>query len=353
MNEQIKINWYRTKVDKAVMSELMKRHDAKALRQALLHLGLYACTGTAAYIAYGSISQANWAWMVPLLVLFVFLHGTFAQFMGLVAVHELVHKTPFRRQWLNDLFMDVFSFLTWSDPVSFRVSHVKHHQVTVHQDHDGEVILPQKMDWDAVKFWFWQLVPFPNPVGVWGALKKWFKYATGSLKGEGLFAGGEEWMQKVLPAENAELRRRHRKWASVVLFGHLALAAIFIATGQWILILLVNLPVFYCGWLVTLCGTPQHIGLVPNAPDFRLCCRTYTCSPFVGFLYWNMQYHVEHHMFPAVPFYNLPALRKAIAHDLPPAPHGLWATWREIIPILKNQRENPDYVFVPELPNAA
>ncbi len=104
---------------------------------------------------------------------------------------------------------------------------------------------------------------------------------------------------------------------------------------------------------MTLCGTPQHIGLVPDAPDFRLCCRTFTCSPFIGFLYWNMQYHVEHHMFPAVPFYNLPALRKAIAHDLPPAPHGLWAAWREIIPVLKKQRENPDYVFVPELPNAA
>jgi hypothetical protein len=27
MNEQIKINWYRTKVDKAVMSGLMKRSD--------------------------------------------------------------------------------------------------------------------------------------------------------------------------------------------------------------------------------------------------------------------------------------------------------------------------------------
>jgi fatty acid desaturase len=88
-------------------------------------------------------------------------------------------------------------------------------------------------------------------------------------------------------------------------------------------------PVFYCGRLVTLCGTPQHIGLVPDAADFRLCCRTYTCSPFIGFLYWNMQYHVEHHMFPAVPFYNLPALRKAFAHDLPPATHGLWGAWRD------------------------
>jgi len=76
-------------------------------------------------------------------------------------------------------------------------------------------------------------------------------------------------------------------------------------------------------------------------------------SLFIGFLYRNMQYYVEHHMFPVVPFYNLAALPKAIAHNLPPAPHGLWAMWRQIIPMLKNQRENPDYVFVPELPNVA
>jgi hypothetical protein len=63
-----------------------------------------------------------------------------------------------------------------------------------------------------------------------------------------------------------------------------------------------------------------------------------------------MQYHVEHHMFPAVPFYNLPRLRKAIEHDLPPAPHGLLATWRELIPILKRQRREPGYFFAPILP---
>jgi fatty acid desaturase len=64
-----------------------------------------------------------------------------------------------------------------------------------------------------------------------------------------------------------------------------------------------------------------------------------------------MQYHVEHHMFPAVPFYNLPRLRKAIEHDLPPAPHGLRATWKELVPILKRQRREPGYFFAPKLPS--
>ena len=51
--------------------------------------------------------------------------------------------------------------------------------------------------------------------------------------------------------------------------------------------------------------------MTPDSPDFRMVCRTFTCGRFLGFLYWNMQYHIEHHTYPAVPFYNLPAIRKA------------------------------------------
>ena len=115
---------------------------------------------------------------------------------------------------------------------------------------------------------------------------------------------------------------------------------------------IVNLGTQYCGWLGFLCGTPQHYGLSPDVPDHRLCCRTYTCSWLPGFLYWNMQYHVEHHMFPAVPFFNLPKLRKAIEHDLPPAPHGLRATWKEILEIHRQQQTDPNYAFVPKLPQS-
>ena len=63
-----------------------------------------------------------------------------------------------------------------------------------------------------------------------------------------------------------------------------------------------------------------------------------------------MQYHVEHHMFPGVPCFNLPKLRAVIEHDLPPAPVGLRATWREMLEIHRRQREDPDYYIVPELP---
>jgi fatty acid desaturase len=95
---------------------------------------------------------------------------------------------------------------------------------------------------------------------------------------------------------------------------------------------------------------PQHFGLSPNVNDFRLSCRTYTTNPLNRFLYWNMNYHIEHHMYAAVPCYHLPKLRQAIAHDLPPANRGLLDTWREMLAIQRRQTQEPGYCHVPRLP---
>ena len=59
--------------------------------------------------------------------------------------------------------------------------------------------------------------------------------------------------------------------------------------------------------------------------------------PLVQFLYWHMNFHIEHHMYAAVPCYNLAKLHRAIQHDLPPTPVGIVATWQEIIAILRKQ----------------
>jgi fatty acid desaturase len=40
-----------------------------------------------------------------------------------------------------------------------------------------------------------------------------------------------------------------------------------------------------------------------------------------------MNWHTEHHMYAAVPCYNLAELHEAIKHDLPPTPDGLVAVW--------------------------
>jgi fatty acid desaturase len=337
-----KINWYRCQIDPKLMSQLMECSDWQGFKQAGGHLALWITTGTLAYLAFRNITGANWYWSVPVLLAAMFLHGTVGAFMGGTACHELSHKTPFKTKAVNEFFLKVFAFFGWWDQVWFRPSHIRHHQVTVHREYDGEVILPQKFSFKDWQFWLGLFAW--NPKITWNTIKTYYRRATGHMD--------NAWFEFVLPEGNAQLRRQHRHWARLTLIGHLVLAAIFIATGHWFLIFIFNIGSQYCGWLNFLCGAPQHYGLSPNVPDHRLSCRTYTASWLPAFLYWNMQYHVEHHMFPAVPFFNLPKLRQAIEHDLPPAPHGLRATWKEMLAIHRQQRTDPNYAFVPKLPQS-
>ena len=60
-------------------------------------------------------------------------------------------------------------------------------------------------------------------------------------------------------------------------------------------------------------------------------------NPVFRFLYWNMNYHVEHHMFPMVPYHALPRLHEVIKADLPAPYPSCWAAYREIIPAFLRQ----------------
>jgi len=64
-----------------------------------------------------------------------------------------------------------------------------------------------------------------------------------------------------------------------------------------------------------------------------------------------MNYHIEHHMYAAVPCYNLGKLHKLIRHDVPHCPRGLFAAYREIIATVLKQRVDPEYQLIPELPS--
>lgn len=47
-------------------------------------------------------------------------------------------------------------------------------------------------------------------------------------------------------------------------------------------------------------------------------------------MYWNMNHHIEHHLYHRVPFHALPALREALAAQLPPPDPGLLRTNLEV-----------------------
>ena len=338
-----KISWHRSPIEKALLEELMRRNDWRGWLQTGSHLGLFFATGALAYLAFLNIDAGNWPWSVPLLVLALFVHGTIGPFMGLIAIHELQHRTVFKSRALNAFFERFYAFLSWSDYIWYQQSHAIHHRATCHADYDGEVRLPVKFSLRRWRVWLGLLAW--NPSATWQRLKTVWRHANGRVQGD--------WYSHVLPESATRLRRQHRNWARTLLIGHGLLALVFIATGHAFLIVVYTFGTFYCGWLGFLCGVPQHYGLNSDIPDFRMNTRTFTCSWLPAFYYWNMQYHLEHHMFPAVPFYNLPKLRRAIAHDLPPATHGLLATWREMLALRRKFLADPNYRYLPALPAGA
>lgn len=65
-----------------------------------------------------------------------------------------------------------------------------------------------------------------------------------------------------------------------------------------------------------------------------------------------MNWHIEHHMYAAVPCYNLAALHEHIKHDLPPTPNGLAEMWLLIRRVVAKQAVDPNYVQQVLLPES-
>ena len=326
------IRWYRTALDRETLARLNRRSDARGLAQAVGHLLVLGLTGGAALYSLG-----HWPWWVTILILF--LHGTVGSFM-INAVHELVHRSVFRTQRLNELFVRLFAFLGWINFEHFYASHMRHHQYTLHPPDDLEVVLPIRLMMRQ-----FVLTGFLNLRGGFDVFRNTVRLARGRFQGE--------WESRLFPAADPERGRPVIRRARLLLAGHLGLLVISLSVGWWLVPVLTSLLPFYGGWLFFLCNTTQHIGLQDNVPDFRLCCRTFTVNPVIRFLYWHMNYHTEHHMYAAVPCYNLGALHRAIKHELPPSPRGLRATWREIAAIVKIQNVDPAYQHVVRLPGLA
>ena len=326
---QRKITWYRSRLDRETLKSLNQRSDWKGWLEVLGHLGLVVLTGTAAVYAEGRF---------PLGVLFVilFFHGTFYAFLG-NGSHELSHNSVFKTRVLNTFFYRFFCFLVWRNHSMFSASHGEHHKYTLHPPDDLEVVLPVEL---SVKGFLKNAVI--SPWTLYSTLYTTIRLSFGKLTGD--------WETHLFTESNPASRRHLFSWPRIMFLGHVLLVGFSFYFGFWMLPILITFAPFYGGWLRYLCNGTQHAGLGDNVADFRLCTRTIILNPFLTFLYWHMNYHIEHHMYASVPCYNLGKLHKLIKPELPHCPKGLLTAWKQIISIIKKQRTQPEYQYVPELP---
>jgi fatty acid desaturase len=319
--DRVEQEWFSCRIDRKQLKRLIKRDDARALRHFGLWLGLLAAAGTVAFLTWGT------PWCVV----------AFAGYGVLYSAadhrhHELSHGTPFKTRWLNDALFHVCAFMTLREGFYYRWSHSRHHTHTVIIGRDPEIAAPRPPDIAGIALDLFFIKDGLRNLG------RIVRNATGRLVPD-----GEHFVPE---SERGKVAWASRVYVAIIL----AVAGSCVAAGSILPALFIVLPRFYGGVLSQLFNITQHAGLDEDVYDHRLNTRTVLMNPVFSFLYANMNYHIEHHMFPMVPFYALPELHASIKDQCPPPYPGLPAAYREIIPTLLRQRRDPSYFMVRALP---
>ena len=344
VRKTLKIDWYRCPIDKKVLTGLVQKSDARGLFQAGGHFGLWVVTGVTSFLLFNS---GQWGWFFIAL----FLHGTVATFFT-APNHELCHRTVFKTPWVNEFFLRLFGLFGWLNFRIYRFSHNYHHRYTLFLEGDREEILPVTPSLRAL--YILQLFTFNifggyQSRGVIPTIRGFIQIARNDFSNP-----FNSWGEELYEGHDSQ-RRSAMSWARIVLAFHALVALLALAVGQPILILLVSGSVFVANWHRYFVGVTMHCGLRSGVSDFRKCARSVTLDPLSEFLYWHMNWHLEHHMFAAVPCYNLKKLHTAVADDMPTTRTVIGA-WKEMRETWRKQKTDPNYAFdtpVPEPRQAA
>jgi len=317
--------WYRTSIPRKQMKELMQRSDGRATRDTLVWLGLL--------VLFGGLGVTFWgSWLcVPFFLAYGVLYGS----SGDSRWHECGHGTAFKTQWKNEAVYQIACFMMVRNPAVWRWSHARHHTDTIIVGRDPEIIAPRPPQLWKIALAFFGLLDVPQALGAM------LRYAAGRLN---------DAERDYIPAgEQHKVFSVARIW--VAIYAATLLACVLL--HSILPLMLIGLPRFYGAWHHIMTGLTQHIGLAEDVLDHRLNCRTVYINPLSRFVYWNMNYHVEHHMFPMVPYHALPRLHAAMKDDCPPPYPSFWAAYKEIVPTLLRQLRDPEYFVHRELPPTA
>jgi Na+-transporting NADH:ubiquinone oxidoreductase subunit F len=315
-------DWYQCPVPRETMRKLLERRDGPAIRDTIVWFALILGSGYATYALWGT-----WWVIMPYLIYSVLYASTSDS-----RWHECGHGTAFKTDWMNNALYEIASFMVMRESTVWRWSHTRHHSDTIIVGRDPEIAVPRPPDLKAIIMSFFNLGNYP----------KYFRRIV--LHSFGRMSAEEKTF--IPEMEFSKVYRHARIYVAI----YLAVIGISIYTRSFLPLFLVGFTNFFGTWLLVVYGLTQHAGLAENVLDHRLNCRTVYMNPIHRFLYWNMNYHVEHHMFPLVPYHRQRDLHAAVKDDCPRPYPSLFAAWREIAPSVLKQIKDPAYHVKRKLP---
>ena len=319
--------WYKPNIDRKIIKELGKKSDLPGWQHMITYFWLLLAFGIACYFTFGT-----WWFILPYLAYCTLWGGSDAIW------HECGHRTAFKTRRINDFFYNIASFMNNFEPVRWRWSHSLHHSYTASLDpHDYEVDGSIFAKHTLLSFLI-GFLPGINLLTLHKSLHlEIIKHALGINTKVMVDCIPEDQRSKCITSSRIFVFL----WIAILLSG--------ILTNSILPILLFLLPTFFRS-LNMIWGLTQHMGLKEDTKDHRESTRSVRLNPIFSFIYWKMEYHIEHHMFPMVPSYNLPKLYEIIKDQLP-EPQTLYSAYKDIIPAVIKKSKNPDYYIPVQVPN--
>jgi Na+-transporting NADH:ubiquinone oxidoreductase subunit F len=314
--------WYQSPVPRETMRALLQRRDGPAIRDTILWFVLIFGAGFMTYALWGS-----WWAILPYIVYSVLYASTSDS-----RWHETGHGTAFKTDWMNNALYEIASFMVMRESTVWRWSHTRHHSDTIIVGRDPEIAVPRPPDLKGMVMSFFNLKVY----------QKYFSQIALHSLGR-MFAEEKTYIPEV---EFPKVYRKARVYVAI----YLIVIGLSIYSRSILPLLLVGLTNLFGTWLLVTYGYTQHAGLAENVLDHRLNCRTVYMCWIHRYLYWNMNYHVEHHMYPLVPYHALPKLHAAVKDDCPTPYPSLFSAWREIVPTVFRQVRDPGYHVKRQLP---
>ena len=314
-----KQDWFKCDLDRKALKALSRRAD----RPGMLQFGTYFTI----LIGLGTMLVYTWGtwWAVAVMLVYSAV-WSFANAAG----HEACHGTPFRSHFLNESLLYTCSWMLSWEPVSLKWVHARHHSYTSDVGNDAEYLLPNPVRWTDVL----SLASGWNQV--WHYNKELVRLSCGRVSC---------FIRDSVPDSGLPKVFRNARY---FLLSYAIIIGIAVWMKTWLPVCLLLLPRAVGAPVHGILRITQHGALATGFKDHRLTTRTMYVNPLLRFFYCNMNYHVEHHMFPMVPFHALKALHERVRDQMPVPSKGVIGAMAEVLATISRQKTEPGYVYRPE-----
>ena len=263
---------------------MSERSDPKGLVQ----LGSHVAAIVAAGVLGWAVRDHGWLMIPAQMVLGILITFLFCPH------HECIHWTAFASKRLNDGVAWVLGLIGFLPSLWFRAFHFEHHRETHLEDHDPELVDVKPDTKGALLFYLTGLKSF-----WYASLRIIVLHAMGRIT------------DGFVPDDTARRAMVHQARLYLLIYGLVAAVAIW--AGSWAPLIYWIVPMVLGAWSLRLYLLAEHT-LLPHTQDMLQNTRTMRTTAPIRWLAWQMSYHTEHHLFPAVPFH---ALHKAFGKITP------------------------------------